>query len=129
VNTHLDHVGERARREGIELVLDRFDTGIGADPGLLMGDFNCVVGDPAHAYAADHVLTDGRQLRDARELATHRHGPTTTRSDFHDLIPEMGIDHVFLTEGFDVDTHAVCTDRDDDHYASDHFPVVVDCSP
>ncbi|MFC6864873.1 endonuclease/exonuclease/phosphatase family protein [Halomicroarcula sp. GCM10025817] len=128
LNTHLDHEGERARRAGIELVLDRFDAAVGADPGLVMGDFNCVVGDPAHAAAVDHELPDGRRLFDTRGLATHRHGPTTTRSDFHDLLPDMGIDHVFVTGEFDVATHAVCTDRDDDHYASDHFPVVVDCT-
>ncbi|MFC7019514.1 MULTISPECIES: endonuclease/exonuclease/phosphatase family protein [Haloarcula] len=128
LNTHLDHEGERARREGVELVLDRFDAAVGADPGLVMGDFNCVVGEPAHAYAVDHELPDGRRLFDTRGLATHRHGPTTTRSDFHDLLPDMGIDHVFVTGEFDVGTHAVCTDRDDDHYASDHFPVVVDCT-
>lgn len=129
VNTHLDHKGEQARRRGIELVLDRFDAAVGEDPGLLTGDFNCVVDEPAHAVAAGHALPDGRRLRDSRALATHRHGPTTSRSDFHDLIPDMGIDHVFLTEEFAVDSHAVCTDRDDDHYASDHFPVVVDCAP
>ncbi|WP_324759020.1 endonuclease/exonuclease/phosphatase family protein [Haloarcula sp. GH36] len=126
VNTHLDHKGEQARRRGVDLVLERLDTLVDGEPAVLQGDFNCVVGDPAYERAAGRSLSDGRTLADTRSLTDHRHGPTTTRTDFHDLLPEMGIDHVFATDDLDVTSHAVCTDRDDDHYPSDHLPVVVD---
>ena len=127
VNTHLDHDGKRARREGIALVLDRMADIVTDEAAIVSGDFNCVVGDPAHALADGHELPDGRQLRDTRQLAPHCHGPSTTRTDFHDLIPEMGIDHVFLSDDAEVTDWAALTDRDDDHYPSDHLPVVVDC--
>lgn len=126
VNTHLDHEGEQARRRGIDLVLDRLDDIVDDEPVVLQGDFNCVVGEPAYERAATHRLADGRRLGDTRGLADHRHGPTTTRTDFHELLPGMGIDHVFVTDDLDVASHAVCADRDDDHYPSDHLPVVVD---
>ena len=127
VNTHLDHRGERARREGIALVLERVGALADEVPVVLSGDFNCRVGDPAHDAAAGYELPAGRRLRDARRLADCRHGPTTTRTDFHDLLPEMGIDHVFVSDDAAVDCWSAVTDRDDDHYASDHLPVVVDC--
>jgi endonuclease/exonuclease/phosphatase family metal-dependent hydrolase len=127
MNTHLDHRGERARREGIGLALDRLGTLVDGDAAVLCGDFNCLVGDPAHERAEGYALEDGQRLRDTRALSPRRHGPTTTRTDFHDLRPGMGIDHVFVTEGTDVTGWTAATDRDDDHYASDHLPVVVDC--
>lgn len=129
VNTHLDHRGERARQEGIDLVCRRLSDVVGDEPAVLMGDFNCTTGEPAYVRAAGHELGDGRTLRDTRDLATERHGPTTTRTDFHALVPEMGIDHVFVSDDVAVDTRAVCADRDDDRYPSDHLPVVVDCRP
>ena len=127
-NTHLDHEGETARREGIALVLNRLDEVVDGEPAMLTGDFNCTVGEPAHEIAAGHALPDGRSLRDSRALAPEQHGPTTSRNDFHDLIPAMGIDHIFVTQDVAVSRFAVCTDRDDDHYASDHFPVLADCT-
>ncbi|MBV0900583.1 endonuclease/exonuclease/phosphatase family protein [Haloarcula salina] len=126
LNTHLDHTGERARVEGIDLVLDRLDEVVGDAPAVVIGDFNCVVGEPAHERAEGHALPDGRALEDARDAAAATHGPTTSRTDFHDLLPEMGIDHVFVSGDLSVATRAVLADRDDDHYGSDHLPVVVD---
>jgi len=127
LNTHLDHRGERARREGIALVLSRLAALVDDEAVVLCGDFNCVVGGPAHAAASGYDLGGGRRLRDSRRLASHRHGPTTTRTDFEDLLPDMGIDHVFVSDEATVTGWSAVTDRDDAHYASDHLPVVVDC--
>lgn len=127
MNTHLDHRGDRARREGIALALSRLATLVDDEAVVLSGDFNCVVGGPAHAAASDYALPGGRRLRDSRRLAPRRHGPTTTRTDFEDLLPDMGIDHVFVSDDIAVTGWSAVTDRDDAHYASDHLPVVVDC--
>ncbi|WP_262180318.1 endonuclease/exonuclease/phosphatase family protein [Haloarcula laminariae] len=127
LNTHLDHHGERARREGIELALSRLAGLVDDEAVVVCGDFNCVVGGPAHAAATGYDLGGGRRLRDSRELVSSRHGPTTTRTDFEDLLPGMGIDHVFVSDDAAVTGWSAVTDRDDDHYASDHLPVVVDC--
>ncbi len=127
LNTHLDHHGERARREGIKVALARLAGLVDDDVVVCCGDFNCVVGDPAHAAASDYPLPDGRHLRDSRRLAPRCHGPTTTRTDFEGLVPDMGIDHVFVSDDVEVTGWSAVTDRDDTHYASDHLPVVVDC--
>jgi endonuclease/exonuclease/phosphatase family metal-dependent hydrolase len=127
LNTHLVHHGERARREGIKVALARLAGLVDDDVVVCCGDFNCVVGDPAHAAASDYPLPDGRHLRDSRRLAPRCHGPTTTRTDFEGLVPDMGIDHVFVSDDVEVTGWSAVTDRDDTHYASDHLPVVVDC--
>ena len=127
LNTHLDHAGERARRRGIALALSRLADLVDDDAVALCGDFNCPVGGPAHAAASGYALPGGRRLCDSRRLAPHRHGPTTTRTDFEDLLPDMGIDHVFVSDDAAVTGWSAVTDRDDAHYASDHLPVVVDC--
>ena len=128
MNTHLDHEGQRARREGVALALDRLAGLVDDEPAVLSGDFNCVVGGPAHRTADGYTLADGRQLCDSRRLAPHCHGPTTTRTDFEELLPGMGIDHVFVSDDVTVTGWSAVTDRDDTHYASDHLPLVVDCS-
>lgn len=126
VNTHLDNQGARARREGAEAVGNRVrDLATGATP-VVTGDFNCVSGDPPHAHLNGFELEADRRLVAAAAVAAYRHGPDTSRTDFHDLVPGQRIDHVFLATDCAVDTHAVCTDRDDDRYPSDHLPVVVD---
>lgn len=125
-NTHLDHEGERARLEGARLLADRLADWAGAAPAVLVGDLNCTAGDPPHAALDGAALADGRALRPAARAATHRHGPRTTRTDFHDLVPDRRIDHAFASDDLAVRSHAVVTDRDDDRYPSDHLPVVVD---
>lgn len=126
LNTHLDHEGPRARLAGAELVAERLAGHAGSAPALLTGDMNCLAGDPPHAALDGAPLDGGRELRPAAEVATHRHGPDTSRTDFHDLLPDRRIDHVFASDDLEVRSHAVVTDRDDDRYPSDHLPVVVD---
>lgn len=47
VNTHLDHIGQEARANGLKLIVDRID-GINPEgyPMILTGDFNVDLGDP-----------------------------------------------------------------------------------
>ncbi|GAD52318.1 endonuclease/exonuclease/phosphatase family protein [Halarchaeum acidiphilum MH1-52-1] len=117
---HLDHEGRTARERGAELVRER--AAASAVPTIVLGDFNCEAGDPAH-----DVLT--RTLRDARDIATYDHGPNTTRTDYRRLRPEWTIDHVLVSDAWTVDSRAACSDQyGDGRYPSDHLPVVVDLS-
>ncbi len=47
INTHLDHLGQEARANGLKLIVDRID-GINPEgyPMILTGDFNVDLGDP-----------------------------------------------------------------------------------
>ena len=126
LNTHLDHEGPRARREGARLVLERLaDLRAGA-PVAVGGDYNCTTDGEAYAVLTGEGDAES-PLADARTATPHRaHGPTTTRTDFEELLPEMRIDHVFV-DGLAVAGYGVAADLGgNDWFPSDHLPVVVD---
>ena len=149
VNTHLDHVGSRARRESARLLRERISdlaatggAGRPADggenpvgeaervPRVLVGDFNCTAGSEPHRIltGADAGTTDDGTddtLRDAAEIADVRHGPRTSLTDFSRLIDNRRIDHVLVSAGVDAAAFATLADRDDrGRFPSDHLPVL-----
>ena len=64
IDTHLDHVGQVARDEGVSLLMKRIETLSGGRPVILTGDFNS---EPGSSVVA-HVQKDG-VLRDAKAIA------------------------------------------------------------
>ena len=69
INTHLDHIGEQARREGVALLLRRIETLRAGRPVILTGDFNAESSSPVIA----HVVADST-LRSAWDTAPERNG-------------------------------------------------------
>ena len=117
VNTHLDHVGQEARRNGLILLVER----IGAMnpegyPMALCGDFN--------VYPDDPCLTDLRSLLlDAREEAP----VTDNEVTWHDWGKVSGtppIDYIFF-KGFQAaeSFQRVTQEYEGRPYVSDHYPV------
>ena len=130
-NTHFDHDGETARLESARLLRDRIDESAPNAPVVVTGDFNCRAGTDPYLHLTDRdKASPGRTLRDTHRTARRRHhGPTTTMTDFHNLIPEKKIDHVLTTTDTEVVQHGVCADSfDDGTYPSDHLPLVVELS-
>ena len=82
IDTHLDHVGQVARDEGVSLLMKRIETLSGGRPVILTGDFNS---EPGSSVVA-HVQKDG-VLRDAKAIAAQRSGTDWSFSDFGQ-IPE-----------------------------------------
>ena len=120
VNTHLDHVGETARRNGLALVLERI-AGMNPEgyPMALVGDFN--------VYPDDPCLGDLRKkMQDARETA-----PDTDRGvTWHDWGKVSGtppIDYVFYS-GFSgcKSFRRITREYGGSIYVSDHYPVIAD---
>lgn len=126
-SVHLDHEGRRARREGVALVRDRL-ADLAPDGRLVLaGDFNCRPGDPAYRRAT--LDRDGcRPLSDAATVAGSTAGPTATYTGFpeEDANPR-NIDHVFVSDGSDVERAVTCVPPTD-RQPSDHRPVLVDLS-
>jgi endonuclease/exonuclease/phosphatase family metal-dependent hydrolase len=129
-NTHFSHAGPTARRESARLVGARLDEIADGDPIVLTGDFNAVVGDPAHEMLARGEAS-ASSLSNAMDRSPQpHHGPRTSRTDFETLLPDRKIDHVFISDDVAVGLHGVCTDFDDDGaFPSDHLPVLVELDP
>lgn len=122
INTHLDHVGETARREGVALLMTRIAALSEGRPVVLTGDFNA---DPGSDVIA-RVIGSGL-LRHTRDVAAECKGTPWSFSGFG-YVPEADrtlIDYVFVNDGFETLTHEVLPDTLDGGYVSDHAPVLV----
>lgn len=105
-NLHMDHVGKQARVESAYLVQRKMKE-LGADlPVILTGDFNV---DQTHdSYK---VLTEKSLLRDAYVIADYRYAANGTFNDFQTGdFTESRIDHVFVSQPFQVTKYGILTD-------------------
>ena len=127
-NTHLDHIGEVARLEGVKLILSRIASlTAGKDLVFFTGDFNAL---PDAAPVAAILKTEG--FFDTRAAcAGPVLGPEATFNGFRYEIPaENRIDYIFCRDAYRtvaVKAYATLTDAIDGRYPSDHFAVVVKC--
>lgn len=127
-NTHFDHAGETARLESAKLLRDTVDELARNEPVVITGDLNCRAGSPPYEHLTGRDKSSaGRSLQDTHRTARHdHHGPTTTMTDFRNLVPEKKIDYVLVTSDVETAVHGVCSDTyDDGRYPSDHLPVIV----
>lgn len=125
-STHLDHDGQTARRQGVEVLLERLDAVADGVPVVVTADFNCGPEDaPYRAMTGDR---DGRAYEAAARLAARgSHGP---RATFHGFTGESvdRRDYVFVSGDVGVPRFGVLADRSDDRYPSDHFPLLAELS-
>ena len=133
LNTHLDHISERARVEGSALILEWLDgPEAGGAPVLLTGDFNCEPSSKARDVFADAGFVD-------THLAAGR-GPANTFHAFkgegfrgRDPKRENRIDWVLVRDGsrgerWTVEGYSIVRDAEPPLYPSDHYPLVADLS-
>ena len=121
IDTHLDHVGQVARDEGVSLLMKCIETLSGGRPVILTGDFNS---EPGSSVVA-HVQKDG-VLRDAKAIAAQRSGTDWSFSDFGQ-IPEAErplLDYIFVSGDIEAVRYEVLPDIFDGGYVSDHAPVM-----
>lgn len=119
-NTHFDHVGETARAESAQIILDTIEKTAGDRPVVLMGDFNIV--DDSEPY---QILTSSF-LADAIHTSELPHvGPAFTGGGFEVQIPSRGgrIDYIFTNNAVEVLKHATIPSFREGYYPSDHLPV------
>lgn len=105
-NLHMDHVGVKARAESAKLILSKIKEQPAHIPVILAGDFN--VDQNNESYK---LLDNSGVLRDSYEIADLRYAPNGTFNSFRpDLKTDSRIDHLFLTDDFDVLKYGVLTD-------------------
>nr|WP_321222236.1 endonuclease/exonuclease/phosphatase family protein [uncultured Psychroserpens sp.] len=122
-NTHLDHVGVEAQKEGIKLIIKKIKA-INTQnlPVILMGDFNV---EPNSEVIASARL----ELNDSKDLAKVKFGPNGTFNGFkYDEPATRRIDYILVSKSSNVEVnkYAVFSSAINFKYPSDHFPVYVE---
>jgi len=126
-NTHLDHVGEGARRESARLLLRKVAEIAGPDgPVVVTGDFNTTPDSEPY-----RILTSGDAPRGAlvdamRASSCPHHGPTSSWNGFKAIEPGRRIDFVLVRPPVAVLQHAILSDTFDGRFPSDHLPVLAE---
>ncbi len=127
VNTHLDHVGVVARREGVKLLCKKAQE-IGGDcPMIITGDFN-------NSKESDDIMyVKGLGLIHAYDIATEKKLNPSSYHGYHDyseiaaripleLQPNI-IDYIFISEG-SCSYYEMMPQKKDGRFISDHCPVM-----
>lgn len=147
-NTHLDHISQEARKNGMKLILERMARYAQGRPVFLTGDMNAtpekrpvdaaaLLADFKSAGPKDPQAEGGpyavatANLRDSFDITRTPHaGPVKTFSGFKFVERPEGqpIDYIFVSAGVDVRTHMTLNDSENQLYPSDHFPVCADVS-
>jgi endonuclease/exonuclease/phosphatase family metal-dependent hydrolase len=119
-NTHLDHMGESARKNGAKLIVEKIK-GVNTEklPVIFTGDFNSETTSTAYQTITE-FMDDTKTISKTKPF-----GPTGTFNGFkfHEPVTLL-IDYIFVGKGkVEVLKHAVLSDSKDCKYPSDHLPV------
>ncbi len=125
-NTHLDHIGELAKTNGILLILSKITAlNINKDSVFFMGDFNSKPNDE-RIISLKKVMNDTRDISESKPF-----GPSGTFNGFkhNEPVTEL-IDYIFISKksNFKVKKYAVLSDSKELKYPSDHLPVYIEMS-
>lgn len=120
-NTHLDHMGEIARKNSVKLILDKIKQINKSNlPLVLMGDFNLLPSD-------ERIQMIKKEMLDSRDVSEKEpFGSEGTFNGFnYNKSPTERIDYIFLLNNnkLKVNKYAVFNESKNLKYASDHFPV------
>jgi endonuclease/exonuclease/phosphatase family metal-dependent hydrolase len=125
-NTHLDHVGELAKTNGILLILSKIAAlNTKDDTAIFMGDFNSKPTD-------NRIIALKKVMNDTRDISENKpFGPLGTFNGFKQNEPVTErIDYIFISKksNLKVSKYAVLSDSKDLRYPSDHLPVYTEIS-
>lgn len=124
VNTHFDHIGIEARKNGALLIIEKIKEIVGNKPAILTGDFN--VTEESEAYQT--LTTNAFVLKDAHKIAKSTTGVKHTFHDFGRLPMKERekIDFVFVTPQIKVTESKIDQEpKGTTGYLSDHNPQLV----
>ena len=117
VNTHLDHKGKEAQKNGLMLIIDRIAS-INPDgyPMILTGDFNIKPNNPAIAEL-------DKKMSSARDIA-EKTDKNRTFNNWGKASDDMIIDYIYVS-GFSscLEYQTVTRSYFDKKYISDHYPI------
>lgn len=119
VNTHLDHRGEKAQINGLQLIFDfiknKFGDGI---PLILTGDFNAVPGSET-IKKADSLLNDSRNIAENTTSGITYHGYRNENQKI--------IDYIYLSRGIKCKKFEIIKELDAfGRPQSDHYGIMAE---
>jgi endonuclease/exonuclease/phosphatase family metal-dependent hydrolase len=123
-NTHLDHMGELARTNGIQLILSKIMTlNTQKHTVFFMGDFNS-------KPTEERIISLKKVMLDTRNISEEKpFGPSGTFNGFrhNEPVTEL-IDYIFISKNtaFKIKKYAILSDSKDLKYPSDHLPVYIE---
>ncbi len=125
INTHFDHVGIEARRNGALLIIKKIREIVGDEPAILTGDFN--VDDTSDAYRT--ITTNDFVLNDSHKVGESIYGHQGTWHEWGKILPSRRekIDFVFVTKNVKVLRSFIPDIKKEgvvQPYMSDHLPVI-----
>lgn len=116
-NTHLDHVSDEARINGIKVVLDKIEA-FGSLPAVIMGDLNALEGSATYLSATENFLDARYAAKETTDSYTYQNWGNMEKS--------QRIDYFMISKtGFAVHSYRVLTYTHDGVYASDHCPILL----
>jgi endonuclease/exonuclease/phosphatase family metal-dependent hydrolase len=123
INTHLDHEGLTARKEGANLLIAKINELAGGLPVVLTGDFNDLPTSDAVKTITD--ITKKGYLIDSKSVASRISGSDWTFHDFGRLPVDKRerIDYIFVSKQVNVSDYKVLQDTLNSVFVSDHKPV------
>lgn len=119
-NTHFDHVGAMAQKQGMKLILEKIkEVNTNNFPVVVMGDFN--------VEPTSEVITDAKKvLSDSKEKAQIVFGPEGTFNGFKYNDPvTRRIDYIMVSNEIIVEKYATLSSNINFKFPSDHFPVFI----
>lgn len=114
-NTHLDHIGEEARKGSVDIITELFHLRNKIWPFYLIGDFNFTPDHPLYGRLSS-ILTD----------ATDNEHPEGTFNGFNlDAFPDSRIDYIFYDRlsSISISSEVLHPKTKTSLQLSDHFPV------
>ena len=117
-NTHLSHVSDEARINGIGVVLDKISE-FGSLPSVIMGDFNAQEGSVTYNNVTENFL-------DAKH-ATENTSDSHTYNGWNNPEKFVRIDYFMISQkGIKVNSYNVLSGMRNGDYTSDHCPIVME---
>jgi endonuclease/exonuclease/phosphatase family metal-dependent hydrolase len=117
-NTHLDHISELARVNGIKLLVKHAEENAKGKPLVITGDFNASPNSETYNTAAS-LLKDSAQISKTPHV-----GPQQTYNGYGKSKEVSPIDFVFVSEDFNVLSHRTDDTKFPEGFPSDHYPVI-----
>ena len=119
-NTHLDHISEAARVNGIQVIFDRIHEQ-GDHPFMIMGDFNAKPDSETVQFISqkEFALTNVLQKEINR-------GEAKTFHNFQGGTIGMPIDYIFISKELRLIASKILSEKVHDRFPSDHYPIVAE---